>query len=108
MLIPTNSRQTIVLLQVDVNTMEETEHLSPAVAIWTEHTGWKHIEDVKEVGAGWYSIELTETETAQAGPLIIHTKQDGMHDWRDIHQIVDPAELLRMVQGRTIRAGSDT
>lgn len=104
----TQQPEALVFLLVDAEAEEPAPNKEPIVIIWTEHNGWTPIEPVTELGAGWYSVEVNELDTAEQGVMIFRASAEGTREWRDIHQIVSPERLLAMTPGRTIRLGADT
>lgn len=95
-----------VFLLVDLE-QKPVEGLSPSVKISNGGVFTPTQNAAQEIGDGWYSIELTETETNTLDPLVLLADDPGAaFQWRDIHQVVSaqtgggvsPEEVAQIVQ----------
>ena len=89
MLIKRRSSVKIVFLMVDENDIKNAlSALQPAVQISRNGNAFQDVTNaVEEIGAGWYSVLLTNEETNVSGPLIIRATAPAAHEWRDLHQV---------------------
>lgn len=107
MIIRTGEVTDIPILLVDTN-MEGIEQLTGITVLLSFQGGGFEpgAAQVEEIGGGWYFYPILEDE---AGMLIVEASHpDATHSWRDIHQVMEPADIELMLVARPVRNGATT
>lgn len=86
----------------DRSTAEES--LSPVPTVYISKNGGAFAATTNaavEIGAGFYRVTLTATETGTDGPLAMYATATGAAIWRDIHQVYT-AFPVALASGETV------
>lgn len=107
MIIRTGEATDIPILLVDTNLVGLEELTGITVLLSFQGGGFEPgVAQVTEIGNGWYMYPVLEEE---AGMLIIEASHpDATHDWRDIHQVMEPVDIELMLVARPVRNGAAT
>lgn len=92
MQIPQGTALRIPFLLIDEQ-MRGVENLVPAVRLALPGDGFQVFDgEIREIGDGWYDVEIGPDETVEPGAIILLASAEGAaHEWRDVIQVVPPA-----------------